>query len=90
MTDPKTPEGTAGGLSRKRREALERRESTKRQAAQASLRRRNAAAPSAARSEVAIPEGARPMLWRIAVLRTAEEARRLRAAAPNKKAKREK
>jgi hypothetical protein len=89
MTDPKTPEGTAGGLSRKRREALERRESSKRQAAQASRRRRNAAAPSAARSEMAFPEGARPMLWRIAVLRTAEEARRLRTAASSKRAKRE-
>jgi hypothetical protein len=89
MTDPETPEGTAGALSRKRRDGLKRRESSRRQAAQASRRRRKAAAPSAARSEMAIPESGRPMLWRIAVLRTAEEARRLRAAASNKKAMRE-
>jgi hypothetical protein len=38
---------------------------------------------------MAIPESGRPMLWRIAVLRTAEEARRLRAAASSKRAKRE-
>jgi hypothetical protein len=88
--DPEIPERTVGGLSRQRQEAQVRRESKMRQAAQATRRRRNAAAPSAARSEVAIPEGTRPMLWRIAVRRTAEEPRRLRAAAPNKKAKREK
>lgn len=74
MTDPKTRDGAPGGLTGRRL------------AAQDSRRRRRAASPSAARSVMTIPEGARPMLWRMAVLRTAEEARRLRAAASNTRA----
>jgi flagellar biosynthesis GTPase FlhF len=85
---------------RKRRQAEMRRESSKGQAAQATRRRRNAAERSAAQSEKVIEE--RTKLGRLehldakadaleekeAALRTADEARRLHAAASNAKAER--
>jgi len=85
---------------RKRRQAEERRESTKRQAAQATRRRRDAAEKSADQSEKAIEEHAKlerlehldtkaeALEEREAALRTADEARRLRAAASSAKAER--
>lgn len=87
---------------RKRRQAQERRESHKRTAAEATSRRRNAAETSAAQSEKVIEERAK--LGRLehldakaealeeqeAALRTADEARRLRAAASSAKAERKK
>lgn len=85
---------------RRRRQAQERRESSKRQAAHATSRRRDAAEKSAAQSEKVIEERAK--LGRLehldakadaleekeAALKTADEARRLHAAAANAKAKR--
>ena len=85
---------------RKRQQAQERRESHKRTAADATRRRRNAAETSAAQSEKVIEERAK--LGRLehldakadaleeeeAALRTADEARRLRAAASRAKAER--
>lgn len=85
---------------RKRRQAEERRESNKRTAAEATRRRRNAVETSAAQSEKVIEERAK--LGRLehldakadaleekeAALRTADEARRLRAAASSAKAER--
>jgi hypothetical protein len=85
---------------RKRQLAQERRESSKRQAAQATSRRRNAAERSAAQSEKVIEERAKlghlehldakadALEEKEAALRTADEARRLHAAAANAKAER--
>jgi hypothetical protein len=85
---------------RKRQQAQERRDLHKRTAAEATRRRRNAAETSAAQAEKVIEERAK--LGRLehldtkadaleekkAALRTADEARRLRAAAANAKAER--